>query len=550
MADQTLLPDPTCLHLLQLEAEGKVITATVKTRVPEAKCPLCSGRSEKVHSHYLRVLADLPWMGYAVRLKLHTRRFFCPHPECPRQIFTERLPSIVAPYAHRTLRLTDVFTLIGFALGGEAGKRLVQAMGLATSPDTLLRLIHQASDVEYPTPRVLGVDDWSFRRGRKFGTILIDLEKRIPIELLPDREASTLAKWLKEHPGVEIISRDRGSAYAEGATLGAPDAQQTADRWHILKNLGEALEGFFISKKSLLKAALQDPMASTTKAFPLEESPMGNTRRLEEMSQQRHQEKVERYRKIHELHAKKVDQGIIARQVGTSRQTVTRSIHMDQPPERRSPRRTRTHQLEPFKSYLIQRWNDGCRNASELYREIVEKGYTASMANVTRFIRNVRTTKGKPRGFKQVEPTPETIATKKDAQVRRPPTALQVARLMTFTQEQRLDWQNTYLTRLCESDPLIAQTFTLLQDFATMLRERQGARLDDWLTQVEEQEVSELKNFARGLKKDYNAVKAGLTLEWSNGQVEGHVHRLKLLKRQMYGKANFQTLRKRVLKRA
>jgi transposase len=550
MTDLTLLPDPTCLHLLQLEAEGKIITATVKTSLPEARCPVCTSRSEKVHSHYLRVLADLPWMGCAVRLKLHIRRFFCPNPECQRQIFTERLPGVVAPYAHRTLRLTEVFTLIGFALGGEAGKRLVQGMGLATSPDTLLRLIHQASDVEHPTPRVLGVDDWSFRRGRKFGTILIDLEKRIPIELLPDREASTLAKWLQEHPGVEIISRDRGGAYAEGATLGAPDVQQTADRWHILKNLGEALEGFFISKKSVLKAAMQDPTAPTAKASPLEERPMGNTRRLEEVSQERHQEKVERYRKIHELHAKKVDQGIIARQVGTSRQTVTRYLHMDQPPERRSPRRTRTHLLEPFKTYLIRRWNDGCRNASELYREITEDGYTASLANVTRFIRNLRTTKGKPRGFKQVEPTPETIAAKKDAEVRRPPTALQVARLMTFTQDQRLDWQNTYLARLCEADPLIAQTFTLLQDFATMLRERQGARLDAWLAQVEEQEVSELKNFARGLQKDYDAVKAGLTLEWSNGQVEGHVHRLKLLKRQSYGRAGFQTLRKRVLRRA
>jgi transposase len=180
----------------------------------------------------------------------------------------------------------------------------------------------------------------------------------------------------------------------------------------------------------------------------------------------------------------------------------------------------------------------------------VENGYTASMANVTRFIRNMRTTKGKPRGFKRVEPTPETIATKKDAQVRRPPTALQVARLINFTQDQRLGWQNTYLARLCEVDPLIAQTFTLLQAFATMLRERQGARLDAWLAQVEEQEVTELKNFARGLQKDYDALKAGLTLEWSNGQVEGHVHRLKLLKRQSYGRAGFQTLRKRVLKRA
>nr|WP_165423032.1 ISL3 family transposase [Ktedonosporobacter rubrisoli] len=546
-AHPTLLPDSACLHLVCLQAFPRRITAVVATTFPQAQCPVCLHSSEKVHSRYTRLVADLPWMGWAVQLDLHTRRFFCQNPECSRRIFTERLPTVVAPYARRTNRLTDVFTLIGFALGGEAGKRLVAGMGLSSSPDTLLRLIERAPETAHATPRVLGVDDWSFRRGRKFGTILIDLEKRIPIELLPDREASSLAKWLQEHPGVEIISRDRGGSYADGATLGAPQAQQVADRWHILKNLGEALEGFFISKKSHLKAAMLDPTGVATNPSPLQESPMGNTRRLEEVSRERHQEKVEMYRKIHELHAKKVHQGIIAQLVGTSRQTVTRYIHMDQPPERRTPRRTRTHLLEPFKPYLIERWNDGCRNASELYREIVKRGYAASMSNVSRFLKNLRTTKGKPRGFKQVEPTPEAIATKKDAQVRRPPTALQVARWMSFTEEQRLDWQNAYLIRLCEADPIIAQTFSLIQDFATMLRERQGERLDTWLKQVESQEVAELKNFARGLQKDYDAVKAGLTLSWSQGPVEGHVHRLKLLKRQMYGKASFETLRKRVL---
>jgi transposase len=248
MAAPALLPDPTCLHLLQLEAEGRMITATVTTTAPQARCPLCACSSEKVHSRYIRVLADLPWMSCAVRLELHARRFFCLNPDCQRKIFVERLPHVVAPYAHQTLRLAEVFTLIGFALGGEAGKRLVAGMGLSSSPDSLLRLIHTAQNPSHPTPRVLGIDDFSFRRRISFGTILIDLEKRVPVDLLPDREAETLKKWLIAHPGVEIISRDRGGDYAKGAKEGAPDAKQTADRWHILKNLSETMQNFAPSK--------------------------------------------------------------------------------------------------------------------------------------------------------------------------------------------------------------------------------------------------------------------------------------------------------------
>ncbi len=241
MAQPTLLPDPTCLHLKLLNASEAAITAVVTTSAEEAECPLCHGRSTRIHSRYVRSVADLPWMGCAVRLELHVRRFFCVNPQCPRQIFAERLPTIVAPYARRMTRLTDVFTLIGFALGGEAGKRLVAGMGLATSPDMLLRLIGSQPEEQAPTPRVQGVDDFSFCKRKSYGTILIDLERRIPIDLLPDREAATLEKWLKEHEGVEIISRDRGGPYAEGAKRGAPDAQQVADRWHLLANAERVL---------------------------------------------------------------------------------------------------------------------------------------------------------------------------------------------------------------------------------------------------------------------------------------------------------------------
>lgn len=295
-------------------------------------------------------------MGWAVRLELHVRRFFCRNQECPRSIFTERLPQVVAPYARRTTRLTDLLSLIGFALGGEAGKRVVEGIGLATSPDTLLRLIGLAQEPAIAVPRVLGVDDFSFRRSRIFGTILVDLEKRIPIDLLPDREAETLEKWLQSHQGVEIISRDLAGSYAQGAKKGAPKARQVADRFHLLKNLGENLEGFFSGQKEALKEAIQSASAPSAKPVTVS-APWhtGMTKQQEAKSQQQHQERVERYHKIYDLSKKKVDVANIARQVGMSRRSVYSYLHMKEPPERTRIQSGRKSLIEPYKDYLIKR---------------------------------------------------------------------------------------------------------------------------------------------------------------------------------------------------
>jgi len=257
---------------------------------------------------------------------------------------------------------------------------------------------------------------------------------------------------------------------------------------------------------------------------------------------------VERYQKIHELTSKQVDVTTIAQQMGLSRQGVYNYLRMKQPPER-----TRIHQpgrsnLDPYKEYLITRWNEGCRNAQLLYREIKAQGYTGSNTAVGRFIAPWRTLKGEARSFKSVEPTPATMINPAEGKKKHPPTALQVAHWVTFKEDQRLAWQKDYLSRLCETDAQIQDTSDLIQEFTTMLRERKGEQFDSWLERVELRGVAELQSFAQGLRKDYDAVKAGLTLEWSQGTVEGHVHRLKLLKRQAYGRASFQTLRKRVLR--
>jgi transposase len=545
----TILPDPALLQLVRFEAEEQFILVVFATTSLDACCPLCLSRSESIHSRYVRLAADLPWAGWAVRLELHVRRFFCQNKACLRRIFTEHLPSVVAPYARRTTRLADLFTLVGFALGGEAGKRLVDGMGLETSPDTLLRLIRKQEERQMPTPRVLGVDDFCFCRRRSYGAILIDLEQRIPIDLLPDREAETFKKWLQAHPGVEIISRDRGGAFADGARQGAPDAQQVADRWHLLANLSEAMKSFFLNKQARLKALVQKPAEDLSEEEAKQRALWQTSMRkhLEAKSLQLHQERVTRYEQIHDLSAKKIDVASIARQVGVSRQCVYEYLRMQQPPERTHIPPSRQPILEPYTDYLVHRWNEGCRNAQQAYREVKEQGYPGTDSNIVRFFGHLRKHFNQSGTFKDVDPATQTPV---QVPPKRPPTASQVAHWITFKEEQRLDWQQKYLTQLCEADQEIREAYELVADFTSMLRERQGMRLDAWLEKVETQGAGELKNFAQGLKRDYDAVKAGLTLEWSNGQTEGQVNRLKLLKRQMYGRGRFDLLRKRVLKRA
>jgi transposase len=410
---------------------------------------------------------------------------------------------------------------------------------MTASPATLLRLIRRTAIVSAPTPRVLGVDDWAFRKGHRYGTILVDLERRHIVDLLPARSAEPVVDWLQAHPGVEVFSRDRAPAYAEAARKGAPQAIQVADRWHLIHNLVEALERCLLRFRPALKVAAgaRDsilgpvPSSSETNLVPWQQ-------RAEAASQQKHANKVERYEQMRTLRAAGFTVLDIAQIVGATRRTVYRYLAVDGPPERQRPRRLASRVLAPYEPYLIQRWTEGCRNRSRLFREIRLLGFQHSARTVSLFL-------------KRLEQEPSALAvTSSRPIVTRVPPARRMACLLVRRKDQLADEDRDYLSRLCDQEPTVALAYDLAQEFVDMARKRTGQRFDAWLTRATASGITELDRFARGLTDDRAAVEAGLSLEWSNGQTEGQVNKLKLLKRSMYGRANFDLLRLRLLNAA
>jgi len=565
-----VLPHLQGLQLDDLTATEQRIVLRVSGARRTALCPLCGHRSGCIHSRYVRTLRDLPCSGNALTLRVQVRRFVCSGPSCPRRIFAEQFPLLAAPRARLTSPLRGALQQLGLALGGQAGARVATKLGMAASGRTVLRLVALRPLPLGEPPRVLGIDDWSWRRGHRYGTILCDLERRTLVELLPDRSAESVAAWLQAHPGVQIISRDRAGLYADGARQGAPDAVQVADRWHLLDNLVDALERVLLHKKALLQrlaalgAAAAAPSPGADASAP-EHNCILPTGALDEMyrgrrqhppprlwqeravqeSQRRHATRIDCYEQVHALAAVGATTADIARMVGISRRTVYRYVALSAPPERRQPKR-RGEVLDPWKPYLLRRWAEGCHVALRLWREIRAAGFAYSSTNVARFAARIR--HGEIACPPTAPPGSTTPAQQTDA---RPLSTrwspCRVAGLCVYRPEELTEQPQTYLPRVCRADGTGQIAYTLAQAFALMLRERHGEQLDAWIAASQASGVAELERFAGGLLADKAAVQAGLTLGWSQGPVEGHIHRLKLIKRSMYGRAGFELLRRRVL---
>ncbi len=433
------------------------------------------------------------------------------------------------------------------ALGGEAGARLGARLGLRASPATLLRLVQTAPALDSSAPQVLGVDEWAWRRGQRYGTILVNLEDHRVLDLLPERSAESVAAWLAQHPTVRVVCRDRSALYADGIHRGAPNAVQVVDRFHLVKNLREAVEAFLHSQRPALQAAA----ARTAQALTLVAGPGSVTRmyrgrrqcshveqqRREAEQQQRHEAWVATYEAIHTLRAQGTPITTIAAQLGISRPTVYAYLRRAIPPSPRSPQRA-GQILRPYMPYLIRRWREGSTDSMQRWRELRALGYVYSSRTVSRFITRLR--RASEAGW-----APETQTS--------PSTRPQgpSARAVSFTwvcpaAKQSQD-APLYVDQLTQVDRSIAQAYTLSQALLSLVRERRGDALEAWMTEAAASGIEALARFAQGLQEDLAAVKAGLTLSWSNGPVEGHINRLKLLKRQGYGRADVALLRQRVM---
>lgn len=551
---------PEQLHIDALSFEGDLVAIHASTSNLVAECPLCKRPSRRMHGYYTRTLADLPWCGMPVRLRVRVRKFFCDERSCERRIFAERLEEVTRPFARGTDRQREALEWIAFALGGEAGARLARELGLLVSPDTLLNRIRGAFSVEAGEVRVLGVDDFAFRKASKYGTILVDLERHKVVDLLSDRSSETLAGWLRQHPDLETVSRDRSPAYAEGISTGAPQATQVADRWHLMRNLAETLDEFLVGKRPLLKAAApadiqqereeeKMPLVEDTAEHGCEDPaapgpltpnrPRPGYARRQQSKRKRYKLLVERWQEIRRLQEAGADIADTARKLGTSRPTVYRYKELIEPPEFGQHRR-RQSVLDPYIPYILRRWEEGCRNGRKLFREVQEQGYSYSESNVGRLVAELRRSDGLD-VVSMKRRAPNNIA------ARAAPGTRHVATLFLRRKWKLTEEQAAYLDRLRASDETVSSAYEFAQRFAAMVRNLDGERLEEWLAEVEFCEVPALRKLAVSLKKDLDAVKAGLTEHWSNGPVEGFVHKLKLIKRQGYGKANLDLLRARVL---
>ena len=518
-----LLPHLRGLVVEEIECTPSAVMMRARCWPSGAACLACGTWSSRVHSSYVRQVHDLPVGGRPVLIRLAVRRFLCQNAACKKVTFAGQADGLTVRYQRWSVPLAGLLSQVALELAGRAGMRLAVALGIAVHRSTLLRLVLDLPDCEVSAaPEVLGVDDFALRRGHVYATILVDAATGRAVNVLPGREAGPLADWLKTHPGARVICRDRAGAYAEGARDGAPGAAQVADRWHLWHNLAEHTAKAVARHRACLKqiaaAAEQEQLPSEpiVAAVPAAESRLAARMR-------------DQHAAVQALYARGMGLRAIARELDVDRKTARRFAHAATGDEAVARAVSRPTVLDRYQPHLHRRWNQGCHDAAVLHAEITALGYRGSLRTVYRYLQPLRTGTG---------PAPLTIA----------PKVGEVTSWLLRRAEDLSPRQQQLLATLrghCAQLDNLAEHVT---SFAKMMTKRTGGHeLTGWLERVEADDQPELHTFATGIRHDLAAVTAGLTLPYSSGSTEGNVNRLKAIKRQMYGRASLDLLRKRVI---
>lgn len=530
---------PAGITIASVHPSATELVVCVACSTPSMPCPECHQLSARIHGHYQRTVTDLPCAGRNVILALTVRKFVCTTPTCSRRIFTERLRGLVESYARMTSRLIALVQALGLVAGGQMGTRQADRTGIATTPSTLLRHLMQLPAPTLRAVRVLGVDDFAWKKRFTYGTIVVDLERRKIIDVLADRESATVEAWLQAHPEVTIVSRDRGKEFAKAATVGAPQARQVVDRFHMVKNLSEVLREILGHCRTEIRQG-EAPVpeleqVGEERIHPLPTAATWQQRtptQVKKAHQARQASRDDRYQQMTTLRAQGLTQREVAKRMGMSERAVRTWLKRGAAPTNERHFRRRSV-FDPYAAYVLERWQAGVHEAKQLYEEIQAQGFSGTVRIVQRFVQALRDDPEK------TMLAPETAAERFSANAA---TWLFIRDPKQLTTEKQAE-----LELICQRSQTAHKTYELTQQFMTILRLRRGQEFETWLSAVEASHIPELRRFAHSLLKDKDAVVAGLTLSYSNGPVEAQVQKLKLVKRSMYGRAKLPLLRQRLL---
>nr|WP_165350535.1 ISL3 family transposase [Xylanimonas protaetiae] len=481
------------------------LVVTLVTSGGPAVCPMCATPSARVHDRAVRCPADLPVAGVRVELRVRVRRLICPVAACPRRTFREQIPGVLERYQRRTARLHAALETLTVELAGRATVRVAPGLGIDLRRDTALRVLRSVALPDLVVPRVLGIDDFALRRGQVYATVLIDAETGRRVDVVEGRGADVVTAWLREHPGVQVVTRDGSTVYAQAVREALPHAVQVADRWHLWHNLADAA-----GKEVAAHAACWAAAAATGM----------RTGRIAETTAQR-------WAQVRELRDAGVGLLDCSRRLGIALNTVKRYDRAAKPEQITRPPRYRTTLVDPHRDHLRQRRQDDPGvSVQQLLTEIRALGYAGSQNLLYRYLNQQRHLDTDP----HLSPRRAT-------------------RLMLTRPSNLTERQTTRLARLVAACPEMTALGGLVRSFAALLvpDPANADALTVWLDQARALDLPHVHSFVRGVEQDHDAVVAALTTSYHNGRTEGVNTRTKMLKRQMYGRAGFDLLRHRIL---